>query len=908
MFLARLLSQRGEDRQQDVRSREIPTSYPRRRHTLDTNIDRTPQASSTALVLRQPRDPNSPETPPMLSRSSTFGSTVSYGGSSTENHCSHRRSCRICSSLKRFIRNDEHNGQVSRYFGHVKVRREHVPGYTIITVAKPLVVDVTCRRCQEIYTCPQCLKLTLLMQIDVETLHEDEVNLPMEVWAKAPDKSKGYSSLNRQLFPLKGALIGQRVDWYGQNVHAQITWSPLPERQLIMIPSENISRSNAPIRIRDSQCVDVKFMQLALRRCEAEHVKCVNPWQNAFEGVHVPILLMDLKERCIVASSTDAPYVTLSYVWGDATDTFECRRESIAGLRAKGSLDDRSFFSAPQTILDAMDFAEAMGERYIWIDRYCIVQDDHGQKASQILSMAAVYAKARFTIIAADGSAKDGLAGWPSRMGEADIDFTSRRQSNVWYSGREVSVIAGLDFQTAALGESWVSRGWTFQEQIFSRRAIVFHGGLSFWKCQRCFWQEDFRDPTRAEEGPLADVEKLTPLAWPDLCQLKHLLEKYALRILSYPSDSLHAFSGISSFLQPYFPGGFLFGLPEMWFDVALLWQPKVPLQDRVHLAKSKGQPTGSLPSWSWARWKGALDLHNWAIAGIHCIPEQPNEPLHALRCKIMPIVKWTKSLASKESKTPILNNFAMHRKNAEKRSVQLPRGWTRRTTLDMAYGGSTVDRFFHASIDSNTGFMYPIPLASDAPLPRGCGDDSAWLPAISGKVMRMYAQLGQRVTNSNFPGESPQRNDCCCWAQLLASNTKRQIGMIVLNVEDSDKEPQDLDIFHDRGIPLATETQYPWKPTVRQRKSIELEMIAISRGTLTWPQGDEHSIGTFDDWEFEQSVSDGAEKRYEYYNVMWIERLGESQGIIAERRGLGRIQRAMWEELYLDQIDITLR
>jgi hypothetical protein len=690
------------------------------------------------------------------------------------------------------------------------------------------------------------------------------------------------------------------VSSYKGQGNAQINWAPLPERQLILVSvSLSDKQTTSPIRVRKAERLDIKFMRSCLRHCEEEHVKCKNPWDNAFVEARVPILLMDLQDRCLIWSTTDARYVTLSYVWGVENVSFECRRSSIAQLRNKGSLDDTAFFTAPRTIRDAMEFAKAMGERYLWVDRYCIIQDDHGQKASQIMSMAVVYARARFTIIAADGNAKDGLAGWPHIPGEDEELVTPTsptcrpREDNIWYPSRKLSVIAGLDFKTTTLGKSWATRGWTFQEQIFSRRAIIFHGGLAFWKCQRCFWQEDFRHGTRAEEGPLANVEKLVPLAWPDLRQLKQLLEKFAVRSLSYPCDSLNAFSGISSFLQEFFPDGFLFGLPEMWFDIALLWQPKEPLQDRIELSTKANLPHLELPSWSWARWQGQMNFEMWNAAA-ECLPRFPNE---AFGIRIHPIVLWAKSSAASRGNLLITNDFAAMRKYSSRRDVLPPKGWSRRTILDRR-GVSSADHFFHNSIDDNHGFSYPIPLASAVRTPK-MADDSLWLPYISGRVMRAYFLIGDRI-------ETKTGIDSCYWVRLLSPRNGVRAGVLCLNTEDCIRKPDELQELE----LLPREERTSKRQSTTDESKQEIELIAISRAESQWMSQDRSKITALDTWEVQQAVKQSggyaSMEVYEYYNVMWIMKTAFGDGSI-KRRALGRVSRTIWEQDF-DELDIILR
>jgi hypothetical protein len=67
----------------------------------------------------------------------------------------------------------------------------------------------------------------------------------------------------------------------------------------------------------------------------------------------------------------------------------------------------------PITILNAIHFVRFLGERYLWVDSLCIVQDDdEDRKPEQLNSMAAIYANGSLNIVAADGSnAAYGLRG-----------------------------------------------------------------------------------------------------------------------------------------------------------------------------------------------------------------------------------------------------------------------------------------------------------------------------------------------------------------------------------------------------------------------------------------------------------------------------------------------------------------
>lgn len=86
-------------------------------------------------------------------------------------------------------------------------------------------------------------------------------------------------------------------------------------------------------------------------------------------------------------------------------------KDNIKQLQNPSSLAERSTKMIPKTIRDAMFFVQRLGERYLWADMLCIVQDDE-QKLAEIANMGAIYAQASITIVASDGdNADDGLRG-----------------------------------------------------------------------------------------------------------------------------------------------------------------------------------------------------------------------------------------------------------------------------------------------------------------------------------------------------------------------------------------------------------------------------------------------------------------------------------------------------------------
>src|SRR5205814_2303277 len=120
----------------------------------------------------------------------------------------------------------------------------------------------------------------------------------------------------------------------------------------------------------------------------------------------------------------------------------------------------------PQTIQDAVEVTRKVGLRYLWVDKYCINQQDTLEKQQQIAVMGDIYADTEITIVAAFGDDVD--AGLP---GVASI------RRNVQPSARfgEICVVSTLPCPVISINAAkWATRGWTFQEAILSKRRFVF--------------------------------------------------------------------------------------------------------------------------------------------------------------------------------------------------------------------------------------------------------------------------------------------------------------------------------------------------------------------------------------------------------------------------------------------------
>ena len=186
----------------------------------------------------------------------------------------------------------------------------------------------------------------------------------------------------------------------------------------------------------------------------------------------------------------ESRYIALSYVWGNIT-TAQTTKSNLMHLMTPGSImADGGDLAIPNTIGDALRLVSLLGERYLWVDTFCIVQDDEEMKQLNINSMASIYANSYFTIIAADGKdANHGLRGIGGGANPRNIDCSIIRFQY------ENEMIAHRGQAWNPGHTAWGSRGWTFQEGLFSRRVLVFNGLIS-WICRKAIWEEHVNSPT----------------------------------------------------------------------------------------------------------------------------------------------------------------------------------------------------------------------------------------------------------------------------------------------------------------------------------------------------------------------------------------------------------------------------
>jgi hypothetical protein len=331
-----------------------------------------------------------------------------------------------------------------------------------------------------------------------------------------------------------------------------------------------------------------------IERCRRLHYDtCGKNVDNALPGMKV----IDCISGKICTRASGQPYVALSYVWGPPP-------------KASRPIVNKISKSFPRTIQDAMLVAKELEVPYLWVDRYCIDQNNKNEKHIMVSNMDKIYSGAELTIIALGSDPDYGLPG-VSRPRRHQISMqTSTHNSIIRYP----SAIDETE------NSSWVTRAWTYQEMLLSRRRLVFTDSQMILQCCEYVFHEALsiplpypmpggaRPPTPCESRPCHTPTTLPAssdaiifpangigMFWFDILDR---IQDYTDRTLSYPEDVQNGFEGVFNAFSRKIPGcrNHFWGIPT---------PDSRPLEYLLrhltwYVPKPADRRPGCWPSWSW--------------------------------------------------------------------------------------------------------------------------------------------------------------------------------------------------------------------------------------------------------------------------------------------------------------------
>lgn len=270
-----------------------------------------------------------------------------------------------------------------------------------------------------------------------------------------------------------------------------------------------------------------------------------------------------------------------------------------------------------------MTVSKALGFKFLWIDRYCIDQQDAEHALAQIGQMDAIYSNSEVTIIAVAG--EDPTYGLPG--------VSHRGRQPQFYQQIGSCVITKRPEGDVVALSHWDRRGWTYQEGLLSRRRLIFTDEQVIFECHGMYCHEALDIPyasmhAAGEQRMDAKFHTspthigLFPLgvgATPQEIFMR--IEEFSRKDLSYQADRLNAFLGVLRVYYLEHGVRHLWGVPilhfwptnhrsgtqiardepsnpESLFVIGLCWE-----------CKPQGRDVDTtLPSWSWTGWSCSID------------------------------------------------------------------------------------------------------------------------------------------------------------------------------------------------------------------------------------------------------------------------------------------------------------
>lgn len=623
-------------------------------------------------------------------------------------------------------------------------------------------------------------------------------------------------------------------------------------------------------RVLDPEWVDLELARQWKKDCFARHNdKCHNPFKI---NTVSPAWVIDTTQRCLVPGASVSEYVALSYRWGVSAG-FRTTRHLLKTLQEPGALSQgaRLGDSMAPILQHTIGLTQAIDERYLWVDAVCIVQDDEEHCATQLSLMGAIYATAKITIVATDGDAMSGILGLKGISPPRHI-----HQKIVPVFGTEKVIFRHAPSFKSSTSQ-YFDRGWTYQEFHLSQRRLIFMNGQIYWHCSYAEWEEDIipLEDTARNQGvvfPRA-LEKLRQK--PDFKALNKVLSEYNGRHLSFPEDALPGISGLLSILSRSFKGGFLFGLPEMAFDSALLWRSEYGwnMEKREDSGRKNLLALAPrLPSWSWVSQRGA---------DFYVLDEGTSKRRKGKGSWTIPITQWfTHGTPEAIEKRRIHSHWFHSRKEIRDVTCEPPEGWTRKNFegRDTSYqpSESLGQSLYQNGTLGHADFGVPVPVATVDKEVDFHGP--AQTPYISCNTRSGRFDAAQ-LPISHFR-QAEQSDECRLFHAGLLDGRGNYCGLLYL------QEPDDILRFPEAESGLTCDVEIVAICRRRERKST---------GNSWRIDGDEEEL---------QDIDSRTELVFkDVYGVLWVE---WTDGI-AYRRASGIVDKDAWEGHDLEDVQLVM-
>ncbi|RSL79111.1 hypothetical protein CEP51_007626 [Fusarium floridanum] len=357
---------------------------------------------------------------------------------------------------------------------------------------------------------------------------------------------------------------------------------------------------------RDDKCLGQAAAWLT--SCRQHHDDC-RPKEVEFCPTRLLFLGDEITEmiKLIENPPMETTYAALSHRWTEETLEVRLVHDNHSERLSSGFPLNKF----PPMMQDVIFLLRKLGIMYVWIDCMCIIQDDREDWRREAATMASVYSNAELTV-AATMAGKDLFSHRDGQeYAQVDVDdsdgaptFLRRCLPHFTWQDMEYNWFEGDEFVDAEREWPLLSRGWTYQEQLLSKRTLHFTRHEIIWECNNameceCGWY--VHSGILEMPGTTQKKQSVESKSW------NQIVQEYSKRELTFGIDKLPALAGIAK----AFSGGnddlgqYACGMWEHQLEDCFFWS----------LAEDpKPKPeNNSLPSWSWASVSGNVSF--WGVS-----------------------------------------------------------------------------------------------------------------------------------------------------------------------------------------------------------------------------------------------------------------------------------------------------
>lgn len=334
-----------------------------------------------------------------------------------------------------------------------------------------------------------------------------------------------------------------------------------------------------------------------LRDCLANHPSCGPFATGTKSNVWLPTRLVQITPLGARLCTREAvpvpisPYATLSHCWG-RKQIFRTLKDNIEGLYR-----DIPLYLLPKAFLDVITVCRAMDLTYVWIDSLCIIQDSIEDWAKEAKEMGNVY-KHCLVNIAATGFEGGEKGFFADRDPEEVRSFEVHSEGSDFVENGTFHLVWTSKWQKEVLTAPLNTRGWVFQERLFSPRVLSFGAREVFWECKEresCeSYPQEFpvtggalggqisEQKTFKSRNPLDDLKIVASknreddqkeggeYIWEFWCTI---VELYSGTKLTNETDKLIAISGVVDEMSKILGSECLAGIWRVYLLPQLLWE-----------------------------------------------------------------------------------------------------------------------------------------------------------------------------------------------------------------------------------------------------------------------------------------------------------------------------------------------